>query len=216
MRHHAIALFSLPALVALSGCSTTMNERPWIGQTENDARGGAVYLDLVRAEERPEAPLTNDPPSLTSLSRADWRPVVFTVPTDGVASRRAYTYELFFAKDTARQRGEHPTQLSALELSGSTRFEQAQEGLVNPFVTFGDAVLLIPRMVTHWPWREVYSFSPSYWRGTDYLLRKPEGARAVPSQREEVPPPAQPPVGQAVERADTPPAVPERPEAPKE
>ena len=211
MRNLAI-LLSTAALAALSGCRTTMNERPWVGQTENDARGGAVYLDLVRSEERPEAPLTNDGPSLTSLARDNWRPVIFTSPVDGVASHRAYTYELQYADSTARQRDEHPTVLSALELSGNSRTEQALEGLANPFVTFGDAVLLVPRMIVHWPWREVYSFPPSYWRTPEYILRQPLPGSGIASQVEEVPPPAQAPLTTPLERPEAP--VMDRPEAP--
>ncbi|HYE61070.1 MAG TPA: hypothetical protein VD997_03660 [Phycisphaerales bacterium] len=203
------------AITLLAGCSTTMNERPWIGQTENNARGGAVYLDLVRAEERPEAPLTSDGPSVVSLTRENWRPMVFTVPVDGVASRRNYTTELHFTDTTARQRGEHPTALSALELSGPTRTEQALEGLVNPFNAFGDAVLMPARMAVHWPWREVYSFPPSYWRAPEYVLRRPLTADCALSQEHEVPPPAQAPAERPVERPEAPAGgVPERPETP--
>jgi hypothetical protein len=214
--HRFLTVTGVLTLALLSGCSTTMNERPWIGQTENNARGGAVYLEMVQGEERPEAPLTNDGPSLVSLSRDNWVPVVFTVPVDGVASRRAYTYQVTYADATARQRGQHPTPLSALELSGPTRMEQAWEGLANPFVTFGDFVLMPVRMVMHRPWREVYSFPPSFWRSPEYVLRRPTGVAAETSQIDEVPPPAsQPPAGQPVERPEAPSgSAPARPEAP--
>lgn len=199
----------------LAGCSTTMNERPWIGQTENDAKGGAVYLDLVRAEERAEAPLTDDKPSVVSLTRENWSPVLFVVPVDGVASRRTYTTEIYYADATARQRGEHPTPISSLELSGPTRTEQALEGLVNPFNAFGDLVMMPARMAVWWPWREVYSFPPSYWRGPEFVLRRPLAGTMADSVNGQVAPPPQGPSAPVLERPETPvQPAPERPEVP--
>jgi hypothetical protein len=201
-----VAVATLGASIGLvGGCSTSMNERPWLGQTENMARGGVVYLEVVAAPERPEHPLVDDPPSLTSLDRSGWRPVAVVVPVDGVASRRTYAYEQLLTVSTARQRGDFPTEISALELSGGTRQVQALEGLANPLTALVDGLVMVPRMIVHCPAREVYNFPRSYWRADTTTLRGPlPGTQAVSAERPE-------------EVVSEPPAVapaPERPEAP--
>ena len=170
-------LLLLCAAAPLTGCNTSMNERTWIGQHENDAKGGLVLIDMLRPDDRPEAPAVDDGPSLVSLERTNWAPTVVVSPVDGVAAHRAYASESHLTRATARQRGDHPTALSALDLSGRTRVVQWAESWSNPGVAFLDVFLLIPRMVVHHPWDEAYTFPSQYWRAPTTVLRRlPAGA----------------------------------------
>jgi hypothetical protein len=174
-------LLLLCAAAPLAGCNTDMNERPWIGQHENDAKGGLVLVELLRAEERAEVPTLDDGPSLVSLDRRNWAPMVVVSPVDGVAAHRSYANEGFIARATARQRGDHPTALSALDLSGTTRTEQWAESWLNPGIAFLDFALLVPRMVKHQPWDEAYTFPSQYWRAPTTVLRRLPAGTETPA-----------------------------------
>jgi hypothetical protein len=170
-------LLLCPAVIAMGGCTTTMNERPWMGQRENDARSGVVLVEVLRADERPEVPLVDDGPSLTSLDRSNWAPVVVTLPVDGVAAHRSYTNEKLLVRSTARQRGDYPTAVSSVDLSGNTRVEQWAESWLNPGIAFLDLVLLAPRMIAHSPTKEAYAFTTPHWRASTTVLRRlPDGS----------------------------------------
>ncbi len=164
----------LMALGMLGACArTTRNERPWMGQKEAGEQYGVVYLDSIRPDIRPETAVIDDRPSLWSLTRENWEPMVFAVPPDGVASRRTYAHERFLTRETARQRGDYPTQLTATELGGDTRGVQAIEGVMNPFIALVDMIVLPARMIAESPYREVYAYPESYWRAAATTLRSP-------------------------------------------
>lgn len=191
---------------SLTACDTTMNERTWLGQHENNAKGGLVQLALLRADERAEGPVLDDSPSLLSLDRTNWAPTVVVSPVDGVAAHRSYANEGFIARATARQRGDHPNALSALDLSGTTRVEQWAESWLNPGIAFLDVALLVPRMVIHQPWEEAYTFPSQYWRAPATVLRRlpagEAGAVADPGPTLDVAPAAD---TQPAQRPETPP-----------
>jgi hypothetical protein len=195
-------LASIVILLPLAACSTG-NDRPWVGNPDLPVGGdgGSVYIAALKDAGRPEAPPTPDAPSLTGLSRANWSPSILLVPVDTTAATRTYAVNRMWTDATARQRGQMATPISALELSGDSHKDQVEEAVMSfPLALLG-GFLIIPRMVTHYPWTEVRYFPQDYWRAPASTLRKPMVVYTAP--------PAPPP---EVAPAPTPATV--RPEAP--
>jgi len=155
-----LVLIAIPAL-ALASCSTG-NDRTWIGNP--DLKGGATELDAFREEGRPEASPTPDKPTLVSIDRSNWAPQVMVSQMDGVSGTRTYSMIILWADATARQRGQMPTAVSSLEISEDSYEDQVWEGVVSWPLSFVGGVLIIPRMITHSPTREVRYFPRQYWR----------------------------------------------------
>jgi hypothetical protein len=155
------SLIPIAACLALTGCVSPRND--------NLAIGERVQLETFT----PHPPSTPRPseqviaPSITGISRADWRPTEMLVPVDGLTAFRTYARRTFWADKVARQRNENPTAVNSLELYGGSEEQQEYEMLNNAARAFLDVVLLIPRALVWAPWRyrqnpdETYS---RYWR----------------------------------------------------
>lgn len=149
-----------PALLAmLAGCVMPANDRLAIGEgLEVEAIGPRPTVAAPTAASQVGSP------SLTGISRDHWAPLQYHVPVDGTVHTRTYAKRTFWADKTARQRGEHPTALSALDMINGSEDQQGLEALDNQFRAVTDLVLLIPRMAIWLPWVEKRSPDEAYRR----------------------------------------------------
>ena len=171
---------ALIAVVAapLAACSEG-NDRMWTGSPDLD--GGAVYLDSFQPASRTEAVNKPDAPSLTGINRSNWAPTVMLSPMDGIAATRTYSVNYVWTDSTPRQLGRSPTAVSSIDISGDTAMTQFWEVVASgPLAAIG-AVMIIPRMITHSPTREVRYFPEDFWRASPHIPRKaPPPAAAQP------------------------------------
>lgn len=153
-----------PALAALfgttlTGCVMPANDRLAIGES--------LEVEAIGPRPTPVAPTAASQvatPSLTGISRDHWAPLQYHVPVDGTVHTRIYAKRTFWADKTARQRGEYPTALSALEMINGSEDQQGLEALNNQFRAVTDLVLLIPRMAIWLPWVQKRSPDDAYTR----------------------------------------------------
>ena len=137
MISHAAAGLILMALL-VGGC-TTGNERDSLG---NFTPGNSVKLhEYVDRGEPP--PPKSDGVSTTSLSRESWKVTTVLVPVDGLASRPTYARTYIWTDETTRQRREQPSALTALELDGSTRWQQVGEAAASAPLAVWDGVRMV-------------------------------------------------------------------------
>lgn len=106
-----------------------------------------------------------DAPSTLSLSRDNWASTDVMIEPDELQTRRNYANHTTSTGNTARQRGDHPSPRSALELSDTSRGTFYRESFYSPVQALGDFVMLPWRMYKHAPWKGTQA-SPimSYWR----------------------------------------------------
>lgn len=100
--------------------------------------------------------------SLAAIDRSNWETQTLLVPVDGTGHRPTYATTLEMKNSTARQRGEFPTALSALELTGGFTDEQLVESFDTPIVVLGSAIVLPVRLFTEPQWLVHYSPRKSY------------------------------------------------------
>lgn len=150
----------VPVLAAvLSGCVMPANDRFAIGE--------GLEVEAIGPRSTPVPPTAASQvasPSLTGISRDNWAPLEYRVPVDGTVHTRIYAKRTFWADKTARQRGEYPTALSALEMINGSEDQQGLEALNNQFRAVTDLVLLLPRMAIWLPWVEKRSPDDAYRR----------------------------------------------------
>lgn len=144
----ALLLPFIPAL--LCGC-VSQNERNTIGNNlPVEAISEPAHELTAWDAGRPEA-MADDAPSLSGVDRSDWNTVTYLVPVDGVGHRPIYRSDHRLLHYTARQRLEHPTAESALELDGQPQApihaEEVAETLSQPLIALGEAVLIVPRLI---------------------------------------------------------------------
>ncbi|MBC23637.1 MAG: hypothetical protein CMJ32_06950 [Phycisphaerae bacterium] len=93
-----------------------------------------------------------DQPSIVSLDRSGWSPIVVQVPRKQVEFQTTYVTNVRLADTTARERGEYPTATTALGPGGDC-CQLALEGPVAIFFSAADLVLAPVEMVCgRWPW----------------------------------------------------------------
>lgn len=150
-------------------------------QNDRNELGNVVSLPALSAESMPSDVRPDDASSLTSLDRSGWSKTVILVPVHGIAHGPTYTTEHLSTKATARQRGEPPTALTALELEGDTCWTQVADAAEAPFVSMWDLLLLLPRAVVERPWTEVRGDQQPYWRSSvwDARTQPPQAAPVV-------------------------------------
>lgn len=86
-------------------------------------------------------------PSLSGVSRAHWEPMTIELWPDGTQHWPRLTRGGPIKIDnTARQRGEHPTALTALEIEPD-RWAEAQEWWAGPIHAAADVVMALPRVI---------------------------------------------------------------------
>jgi len=162
---------------AVAGCAHS-NDRSTVGHPD---LAGAFRVAAFTDEGTGGAVPVSDGPSLTGMSRADWAPATVLVPVDGVAALRTYAPRHHWTDETARQRGDYPTAVTALELDGATYWTQVAEGGAAPFLAFADAFALPFRMVMAAPWREVRTIPEPYWRAPVSIPRR-VGTASAPTE----------------------------------
>ncbi|MFO0857088.1 MAG: hypothetical protein U0640_07005 [Phycisphaerales bacterium] len=171
---------------AMSGCTAAGNSRPEVG----DARFGQSRSVLVRSmsdyNARPEEKFSSDSPSVSGLSRAHWQPTTVIVPVDGVEGYPRYTREHPQALATARQRGEYPTEMTALELSGDTYSQRWNEALESPAWAIWQAVSMPYRFIWVQPWEPTRHLPDQHWRAPVNTARITSAEMAASNQPEKI------------------------------
>jgi hypothetical protein len=164
------AILSLFAFAAtLTACRTVGNDRSNLGDA---ASHSAVRLtDIHGAGTRAETPRADDGTSLAGLSRAGWSRQTIAAPVEGTNAYRRYTRNYQITEATSRQRGDFPTPLSALELTGATRDGQVLEVLAAGPHAFYEGAVLVPRMFFVRPCEEVRATPSDRWRAPVSTLR---------------------------------------------
>lgn len=150
-------------LSVLAGC-TVSNERADIGEV--------VMLEAV-GPARPVSPPSGEP-SLSGLSRANWGTVGFVVPVAGTAGNQTYTRSHTWTNANARQRRQHPTAMSALDLGADEGDQWGEIGASGP-LAFWDFLLMFPHLYTSPPWTELRGVQEPYWRAPATTTRRPGG-----------------------------------------
>lgn len=148
-----------PLLVA---CRATGNDRTSLGGSA--LHDGVTLSDIHGAGERDEAGRTDDQASLHGLSRAAWARQTVVVPVEGTNAYRRYSRNYQITETTSRQRGDFPTPMSALELSGETSDEQFVEALASGPYGFYEGLVLVPRLFFVRPCEEVRATPSEHWR----------------------------------------------------
>lgn len=175
--------FSCVSMLGLLAACNHQNDRNEIGNT--------VSLPALSAEPMPSDIRPDDPSSLTSLDRSGWSKTVVLVPVHGIAHGPTYTTRHRSTDATARQRGEPPTALTALELEGDTGWTQVADSAEAPFVCMWDTLLILPRAIVERPWTEVRGDQEPYWRSSVWDARtqpsQPAPATVVPPAAEPAP-----------------------------
>ena len=105
---------------------------------------------------------------------------------DGTAHSPTYTHWVFFAEETARQRGEFPSALPALELPDKSDSQQVLEAGVAPIGALIDSFLIVPGLVFHPPWQTRWSPQLDYGRSRQIVAPDAEQPDST------VPPAAEP------------------------
>jgi hypothetical protein len=173
-------LVALAGVALLAGCTKQQNDRILVGRgTMLEAFAQAPGA----AAETGEPALREQVPTLRGLDRGNWEPTLVLMPVDGTAHGPLYAKQWRLANQTARQRQEFPTALSALEQAGGSETQQQMEALVNPLLAASDVVLLPVRVILQAPWATRWSPDVGYTRAWD--AGAPGGA--VPTAE---PPPA--------------------------
>lgn len=154
----AAALVAAPALaMLLTGC---------VAENTRTTTGPGVALPMFTSAPPQDATTRpRDVPTTLSLSRENWANTDVTVHPDALQTRRTYADHSTTPANTARQRGDHPSPRSALELSDTSRGAFYRESFFSPVQALGDLVMMPWRMYEHAPWKGTQA-SPimSYWR----------------------------------------------------
>lgn len=127
------------------GCTRINNDRMTVGgqamhglsgSVDNRAAGG-----LIDAREK----------SISSLDRSGWPPLAYDVRGDGTQHHPRYTNnQPAYDRTTARARGEHPDEHTALTVGGDAGM-QTLEAWAAPLHAGLDVILFVPRMFFHPP-----------------------------------------------------------------
>jgi hypothetical protein len=157
----ALALLCL----GLGACTNSANERTRFGAEPSEAPFPVF-----------ENPDLADAPSVTGLDRSDWPEITALSPVHGVAHGPTYAPGMFDREDLARERGEYPSPVDALDLSRADGGDEALFALQTHGLAVLDGLLLVPRMVVRPPNATDWSPSWDYQRSPGRLL--PEGEAA--------------------------------------
>ncbi|GJQ30161.1 MAG: hypothetical protein HBSAPP03_20450 [Phycisphaerae bacterium] len=145
----------------LAGCVSPQVHRLAVGRVGSS---DATPVPDLAPRERPDRPPAGaDAPSSPTLART-WAPMTVHLPVDGTYAFPRYTRGHVWTDTTARQRGDFPSALTALELEGETTWTRLGEmGAGGPIAVF-EAVVMVPRMLMHDPRRRVRTLPEPYWR----------------------------------------------------
>lgn len=135
---------------------------------------------------RPESKPTADSASIDGLSRAHWQSTTVIVPVDGIEGYPRFTREHPKALATARQRGEYPTEMTALELSGDTYGDQWQEAVESPMWSLVQAVSMPYRFIWVQPWDSIRHLPDQHWRAPVNTARLTSAEVAASNEPERI------------------------------
>lgn len=184
----ATRLLLATACTALAACRSEVNDRTTLGAP---GAASAVRLsDIHGAGQRAETPRSDDATSLAGLSRASWTRQTVEVPVEGTYALRRYTRTYHMTETTSRQRGEFPTPMSTLELTGDTGNEQALEALVSGPYALYEGVVLIPRLFFVRPCEEIRATPEEHWRAPVSTMRFTAEQRAAATAAQQAQDPA--------------------------
>ncbi|HLO39869.1 MAG TPA: hypothetical protein VK176_02510 [Phycisphaerales bacterium] len=176
---HTVAMATCTTFI-LGGC-VAENDRLTVG---HEVELEAFTPDEPRFERLAPTTVSPDKPfpafpagdhSVKSMDRSNWTEQTVLVPVDGTAHRPTYAESVELKNSTARQRGEFPTALSALELTGGFTDEQLVETFTTPLVVFGSGVIVPFRLLIDPQWNIHYSPKRTYDRwptpGSDPIIK---------------------------------------------
>lgn len=123
------------ALLAHAGCGY---DRSLADRNTLDGHAEIASLSGKAAGDIP----TSAGASVRSLERLEWQPIDVIVPVDGTVHGPTWRIDVVTTDPNARQRSLHPTLSSAMQLGSGSR-GQLLEGVISPFVAFGN-VLAMP------------------------------------------------------------------------
>ena len=134
-----------------------------------------MYKAAILIDGGEPPPVYSDAPSIVGLSRNHWQHTTVSVPVDGLASKPTFATKHLKTNATARQRGQYPTDMTALELDGDTGWTQVGETVMSPLWAAWDGTRMIFYDLWAAPvWEEgVYPLRPPYDRGGNTALRQP-------------------------------------------
>lgn len=160
----------------LGGCVGT-NSRTTVGDYLQPTIFSAHELSDV------EPVLTGDAPSTPSLSRSNWKPMALEAPVDAVGYRPLYATPTPRNEQTARQRLEYPTPISATEGARVGYWDQMGEAGMAFVYGLEDFVLIVPRMCMTQPWDGPQRLTPQpYWRGPVWEAREATWGRGTAAE----------------------------------
>ncbi len=138
---HTRTTLALAALAALlTGCTSAENDRFRFGD-------GAPLPVFQPAADT----LTDPTPTVTSLDRSGWEPILLDVPVHGTAHQPTYAPSAFTSDALARYRGEYPTAETCLELAETDASEDIRFAAATHGMAIVDTALLIPRIIIRPP-----------------------------------------------------------------
>ncbi|MCC7387668.1 MAG: hypothetical protein IT431_02765 [Phycisphaerales bacterium] len=105
-------------------------------------------------------------PSVTGLDRSNWEPMVYVIPVSGVAHSPQYAPPVFDRDILARQRGDFPTALTALELGEPDAGEELLLAARAHGWALLDMLMLVPRLAIRPPTATNWSPAISYGRSS--------------------------------------------------
>jgi hypothetical protein len=146
----------------LCGCTRQANDRLVLGED--------IMLSAF-AESVPEpAPATT---SVVGFDRSHWEPMVYEIPVNGVAHQPTYAPPTFGLDTLPRQRGEHPTALSSLDLGEPSSTADLGQMFRSHGQAVLDAALILPRLVIRPPTATNWSPRTSYERASAPVITAP-------------------------------------------
>ncbi|MGE3109190.1 MAG: hypothetical protein AB7O77_12690 [Phycisphaerales bacterium] len=131
------------AAISMVGCAATNGlTQGFEPLNSENGPGGGVVLDTLDPSAAPRHDYAGPTPSVVGVERDNWQPTTILVPGSTVYHHTIYTDDKpRFATDTARARGQYPTQSTALDAGTSEpRGALALEGLAAPIRAMSDIV----------------------------------------------------------------------------
>lgn len=169
---------TMAGLSLLSACTADGNSRVEMGDNRIDPARSATVRGINDSNARAEQARVDTSTSLDGLSRVHWDRTTVLVPIDGLEGMPRYLREYPRTSATARQRGEFPTEMTALELSGDSEADQWTEALASPGWHLIQVAALPVRMIMHDPSEPVRHLPQKHWRAQVTTLRQ-SGADAA-------------------------------------
>lgn len=143
----------LLAAAMAGACVAPADNRTGVGDWQPEALTATEQTAYAKID--PNKP---DQPSLTGVDRNNWSERTMVIGDEPVLTYPTYRSNPSYTSATARQRGEYPTALSALETTNDQSLsQQTAEGFAFPFWGALDIPAMIPRVFITPPGKLVQS-----------------------------------------------------------